>query len=199
MGSKGMKRSFTPTLHLYERDAAVDVNRLAGDEIAQRRCEKQHRSHHVVGYLYALERAQADRRFSELDHLFGRIFFRQRVAGREAIHIDIIIPDFPRQRARETDGGSLRRHVMDSSRRAGKNGSRSDGDDLAGFLFAHGRQHGTTAKKRPRRFTAISRSHSSGSMVSILPRFIGTTEKTAALFTSTSILPKRSRTPAAIC
>ena len=35
-------------------------------------------------------------------------------------------------------------------------------------------------------------------MVSILPRFIGTTEKTAALLISTSIRPKRSRARAAI-
>ena len=37
-------------------------------------------------------------------------------------------------------------------------------------------------KNKPRRFTAIKRSHSSGSMVSMRPRFIGTTEKTAASY-----------------
>ncbi len=100
------------------------------------------------GIWMRLNARSADGRFAELDHLFRRIFFRQRVAGSETIDVDIVIADFARQRAGKTYGCRFRCHVVNSSRRAGKHGARSDGDDLAGFLLAHGRQHGAAAEKQ---------------------------------------------------
>ena len=76
------------------------------------------------------------------------IFFRQRIAGRQAVDIDIIVADFARQGAGEADGGGFRRDVMDAPRAAGKYGAGGDVDDLAGFLRAHGRQHGAAAEKQ---------------------------------------------------
>src|SRR6266436_3269875 len=57
------------------------------------------------------------------------------------------------------------------------------------------RMVGNTAlqqKKIPFKFTSINLSHSSDVMVSILPRFMGTVAKIAALLISTSIRAKRS-------
>ena len=118
--------------------------------------------------------------------------------GAKQLTLMLSVADFAREGARETDGGGFRRDVMDASRTAGEDRSRGDVDDLAGILLAHGRQHGAAAKKQAAQIHRHKRSHSAGSMVSILPRFIGTTEKTAALLMRTSMRPKRSRVCAAM-
>ena len=52
-------RSQEPSMHEL---AAVDVDGLAGHEIARRRRQEHHRADQVVGHLRALDRAALDAR-----------------------------------------------------------------------------------------------------------------------------------------
>ena len=54
----------THALCLDKRNASVDIHRLAGNEVAQRRGQKQHGADDVLRHLNALECAQAGRRFA---------------------------------------------------------------------------------------------------------------------------------------
>ena len=130
-----------------ERDAAIDVDGLSGDKVAQGRGEKQHRADDVIGYLDALQGAQVDRRFSELDHLIRWIFFGKGIAGRQTVDVYIVFADFPSKGARKTDGCGFGRDIVNSSRRAGEDGARSDVDDLAASLRAHRREHRAAAEE----------------------------------------------------
>src|SRR5262252_6820016 len=62
-------------LRLSKRDAAVDIDGLAGDEVAQRRRQKQHGADDILGHLNTLQRTTADGCVAETKHLLGWIFF----------------------------------------------------------------------------------------------------------------------------
>lgn len=125
--------------NLQKRYPAVDIDRLPGHEITQRRGEEQHGTDAVLRHLNSLQRSQAHGRFSEFDHLRRRVFLRKRVAGSETIDINVVAADFARQGTGEADGRRFRSDVMDSSRRPGEYGAGGDVDNLAGFLLAHSR------------------------------------------------------------
>src|SRR6185503_9077868 len=70
--------SSAPILHhstSLARYPAVDVDGLAGDEVAQRRGEEEHGADDVLRQLDSFQRSRAHRRFTELDHLLGGILF----------------------------------------------------------------------------------------------------------------------------
>src|SRR6266540_6487337 len=68
-----------------ERLAAVDHDRLAGDEVGARAAEVDDRADHVLGHLVALERSCSDGDVAQLlDHLGVSLHAgRHREAGRD--------------------------------------------------------------------------------------------------------------------
>ena len=142
-----------PLLHYpllsQKRYAAVDVDGLAGDEIAQRRGQEQHGADDILR-ASGCASARAVRRTIRGNLIICSVGFSSEsvLPGARHIDIDVVLADFARQRASETDGCRFRCYVMNSPGRAGEHGARCDLDDFAGFLFAHGRQHGAAAKKQ---------------------------------------------------
>src|SRR4051794_19447301 len=68
--------------------AAVDDERLAGDEIAVRGREEGDRADEVPGLLQPLQRARRGGGLAIVDDVFVRVLLRQRAARRDAVHAD---------------------------------------------------------------------------------------------------------------
>src|SRR5215813_15572041 len=99
--------------------AAVDVDRLAGDEVAVVGGEEDDGADEVLGLLIALEGAF----FSAVGELLGResaflLRARDRKPGRDRVDADVVWAQLARERAREADHAGLRRHVVKIEGRA---------------------------------------------------------------------------------
>ena len=99
--------------------AAVDVDRLAGDEIAVVGSEKDDGADEVIRFLVALEGASLSTVLKLLgcQHAF-LLRTGDRESRRDRVHADIIGPQFAREGAGEADHARLRSHVVEKEQRA---------------------------------------------------------------------------------
>jgi hypothetical protein len=122
-------------------DNAVDDHRLPGDEVRGRRAEEDHGADDVLRHLIALDRPRRDRDVPELlDHFGVRPdALGHGEAGCDAVDVDRVLPEFPRERPRQRDDGALRGHVVEEERHAAKGRAGRDVHDLPSALLAHHR------------------------------------------------------------
>ena len=90
--------------------------------------------------LLALEAARIDRDLRDAARHALRAFGEDE-AGRDAIHRDVIGPEFARHRARHRDHRAFRGDVVQQERTALEKHPRRDVHDLPVLLTAHDRQH----------------------------------------------------------
>jgi hypothetical protein len=131
--------------------AAVDHDRVAGDEGGGGAGEVDDRADHVLGHLVTLNRAGLNRRVAELlDHL-GVLAdaVRHREPGRDAVDTNAIGAELLRERARERHDRTLARHVVEEEGHAAKRRPGGDVDYRAAARLAH-RGHCRPAREEHR-------------------------------------------------
>src|SRR5215471_3751759 len=120
--------------------AAIDRERLAGDEIALRRRQENERPQKVLGMLVASQRARLDRAVARGLNVAG-ILAHHRVAQGEArrqrVDADAVLAELARERTRERHDAALAGDVVQHPRDAAKGGAGADIDDLAVALGDH--------------------------------------------------------------
>src|SRR6266702_45936 len=139
MPSLAKRPRFCKSMHAR---AAVDDQRLTGDEIALGRGEEDDRADQILRLLHALKRPLPGGGGAHPDDALARILLRQRAARRDAVHADAVLAELARERASEAQHARFRGDIVDAARRALQRGARADVDDLAVAALAHVRDHG---------------------------------------------------------
>src|SRR3954447_4809568 len=122
---------------LMQAGAAIDDERLAGDEVAVGRGEEGDGTDEILRPLHPLQRPRASGRLPVLDQRVVGVLLRERAAGRDAVDADIVLADLHRERLGEADDAGLAGDVMDARGRALDRRARADVDYLAVALMWH--------------------------------------------------------------
>src|SRR5215212_8795101 len=108
--------SATPTTDgnrlLVELVAAVADDHLAGDEIAVARAEEDHRADEIVRLLDALEGAAAQACLAEGQDVLAGVLLAERRAGRERVHVDVVVAQLAGEGAGEAHDAGLGGHIV---------------------------------------------------------------------------------------
>src|SRR2546430_11632574 len=132
--------------------AAVDRERLPGDEIAFRRRQENQRAQQVLGMLVAPQRTRlhgALARGLDVTGILAHHRVAQGEARRQRIDADAVLAKLARERARERHDAALAGDVVQHPRDAAKGGAGTDIDDLAITLRDHVGADVLDHQKRP--------------------------------------------------